>query len=249
MARALRIQYPGAIHHVTSRGNERKRIFRSDTDRRQFVELLGKAARRYGWLVSAWALMPKHFHIVIETPQRLTLSDGMQWLNGKYAEWFNERYKRVGHLFQGRFKSFLVEKETYLQEVVRYVALNPVRAKIVDRPENYRWSSYRATAGLDAAPSWLAIESLIPYFGEADAWRANYRAYVQEKVGSEERLWDKAVNQIYLGSPAWLKKIRMKVESKPRSNDYPAAQRAVGRPAMATIVKAVAKAFSLKEGE
>jgi len=111
MARALRIQYPGAIHHVTSRGNERKRIFRTDADRRKFLELLAETIRRYGWLLSAWVLLENHFHLLLETPERLTLSDGMQWLNATYAEWFNKKYKRVGHLFQGRFKGFLVEKD------------------------------------------------------------------------------------------------------------------------------------------
>jgi len=248
MARALRIQYPGAVHHVTARGNERKRIFRCDADRRKFLELLGQATLRFGWLLPAWVLMSNHVHLVIETPLRLTLSDGIQWLNSSYAEWFNKKYGRVGHLFQGRFKSFLVEKEAYLHEVLRYVVLNPVRARMVERPEDYRWSSYRATAGLEAAPDWLALDALAPRFGEADSWQTNYRAWVAEKSDSNEPLWGKVVNGIFLGTTTWLKMIRKKVESKPRSDEYPANQRAVGRPAMATIVDAVAKAFSTTAG-
>jgi len=170
----------------------------------------------------------------------------MQWFCGSYASWFNKRHARVGHLFQGRFKSFLVEKDAYLREVVRYVVLNPVRANMVERPEDYRWSSYRATAGLETSAAWLAIDSIIPYFGEPNSWQTNYRAWVADKVGSTERLWDKLENGIYLGTTSWLKTIRKKVESKPRSDEHPAIQRAVGRPKMATIVAAVAKAFSMK---
>ncbi len=233
-----------ALHHVTARGNERRRIFRSDADRRKFLELLGEAVRRFAWSLTGWVLMSNHFHLVLETPEHLTLSEGMQWLNGTYADWFNRKYERVGHLFQGRFKSFLIEKETYLLEVLRYVVLNPVRAGMVERPEAYRWSSYRATAGLEVAPSWLDLSALVPTFGD-DAWQATYRAWVSEKIDSEECLWDQLSNGIYLGTHAWLKTVRVHVESKPRSDEYPATQRAVGRPAMTTIIDAVAGAFSI----
>jgi putative transposase len=243
MARQLRIQFPGAIHHVTARGNERRRIFRSDADRRKFLELLAEAVSRFAWSLTGWVLMSNHFHLVFETPEHLTLSEGMQWLNGTYADWFNRKYKRVGHLFQGRFKSFLIEKEAYLLEVLRYVVLNPVRAGMVEKPEAYRWSSYRATAGLEAAPPWLDLNALVPLFGD-DAWQTTYQAWVYERIDSEECLWDKLTNGIYLGTTAWLKTIRRHVETEPRSDEYPLAQRAVGRPAMDTIINAVATAFA-----
>ena len=139
----------------------------------------------------------------------------------------------------------MIEKESYLTEAVRYVVLNPVRAGMVERPEDYRWSSYRPTAGLVRAPEWLALETLAPFFGEASSWQANYRAYVAEKIGSDERLWDKLENQIYLGSEAWMKEVRKIVESKMRSDDHPRPQREVGRPKMAVIVAAVARAFGV----
>ena len=244
MARALRVEYSGAVHHVTSRGNERRNIFRSDADRRMFLEFLAAATRRFGWLVTAWVLMSNHFHLVIETPME-NLSQGMQWLNGEYAQWFNKKYGRSGHLFQGRFKSFLIEKESYLREVIRYVVLNPVRAKMVQRPEDYRWSSYRATAGFEKAPPWLALDSIAGYFGETDTWQANYRDFVAEKIDSTECLWDQLMNQIYLGGERWAASIRARVESKPRSDAYPAIQRSVGRPKMHRIVHAVARAFGM----
>jgi REP element-mobilizing transposase RayT len=248
MARSIRVEYPGAVHHVTSRGNERKRIFRSDADRRKFLALLGEAVHRFAWRLTAWVLMSNHFHLVLETPESLTLSDGMQWLNGTYAAWFNAKYKRAGHLFQGRFKSFLIEKEAYLLEVLRYVVLNPVRAKMVERPDDYRWSSYRATAGFEAAPDWLALDELVPWFGD-DQWQLTYREWVAGAIGSEESLWDKLAHGIYLGTEAWMKTVRPHVESKLRSDAHPKTQRAVGRPAMAAIIDAVAKVFSISADE
>ncbi len=130
MARPLRIEYPGALWHATNRGNAGENIVRSDEDRLAFVDLLGQAVRRYGWVVTTYTLLDNHFHLVLETPDP-TLSRGMQWFQAKYAQRFNRRHQRVGHLFQGRFKAFLVDKETYLLEVLRYVALNPVRAHMV----------------------------------------------------------------------------------------------------------------------
>ena len=135
MARQLRLEYPGAVWHVTSRGNNRQDIYVDDDDRLMFLGLLAEAVRRFRWIVHAYTLMTNPFHLVIETPVP-TLSRGMKWMNGKYAQWFNRRHKRCGHLFQGRFKGFLVEKESYLLTLIRYVALNPVRADMVKRPED-----------------------------------------------------------------------------------------------------------------
>ncbi|HEU4888556.1 MAG TPA: transposase, partial [Thermoanaerobaculia bacterium] len=159
MARPLRIEFAGALYHVTSRGNEQRPIFRANRDRETFLRFLATATHRFGWSITAWVLMSNHFHLVIQTPQP-NLSKGMHWLNGTYAGWFNRQYGRSGHLFQGRFKALLVEKESYFTEVIRYVALNPVRAGIVERPESYRWSSYRATAGLESAPDWLDLAAV-----------------------------------------------------------------------------------------
>jgi putative transposase len=241
MARPLRIEFPGALYHVTSRGNERKAIFRSDRDRLAFLEFLGKATTRFGWSVTAYVLMTNHFHLVIQTPEA-NLSRGMQWLNGKYAGWYNRKRERVGHLFQGRFKSFLIEKETYFAEVLRYVVLNPVAAKIVERPEEYRWSSYRACAGLASAPEWLDRDSVYLSFGlDEPAAQAEYREFVLAKIGCDDRLWDKLTNAIYLGSEEWTRKIRRIVETKPRKDAHPKTQRAVGRPKMHAIVETIAR--------
>ncbi len=242
MARPLRIEFPNATYHVTSRGNERRDIFYSDADREHFLMLLGRAVRRFGWSVTAWVLMTNHFHLVVQTPQP-NLSRGMQWLNGTYAAWFNARHQRVGHLFQGRFKAVLLEKERYFTNVLRYVVLNPVRARIVARPEEYYWSSYRGTAGIDQPHDWMDLDAVLAAFGQSsDIAQISYRQFVLEKIMVEDPLWNDLVNGIYLGSESWTKDIRHQVESKPRSTDHPKAHRSIGRPRMHAIVAAVAKA-------
>jgi putative transposase len=242
MARPLRLDLAGALHHITSRGNERHPIFRSNRDREAFLQFLAEAVKRFGWSVTAWVLMTNHYHLVIHTPEA-NLSRGMQWLNGTYADWFNRRHERSGHLFQGRFKSFIIETETYAAEVLRYVVLNPVRAKIVGRPEEYRWSSYRATAGLEAAPAWLDLGAVYMQFDSDRATaQAMYAEYVRAKVDSQERLWDQAIHGIYLGGEEWAKQMRAVVESRPRSTDHPVEQRAIGRPKVQKVIAAVAEA-------
>jgi REP element-mobilizing transposase RayT len=245
MARQLRIEFPDALYHVTSRGNARQDIFLTDDDRIAFLGFLGIAVKRFGWLLSAWVLMTNHFHLVVQTPQP-NLSRGMHWLNGVYAAWFNRNHDRCGHLFQGRFHSFLIEKDAYFAQVLRYTVLNPVRAKMVARPEDYQWSSYRAMAGLEEAPEWLDLASALEPFGgnDAEAW-AIYREFVEAGVATDERLWDQVTNAIYLGTESWTRAMRKRVESKPRSTDHPLTQRAVGRPKMAAVVEAVARAANV----
>jgi len=196
MARPLRIEFPDALYHVTSRGNERRPIFNDDVDRQMFLIFLSRTVKRFGWSLTAWVLMSNHFHLVIQTPEA-NLSRGMHWLNSAYAGWFNRRYQRSGHLFEGRFHAFLVEKETYLRELLRYVVLNPVRAKIVARPENYRWSSYRSTAGLEAADHWLDVASILSLFDDdPSVARCEYQEFVLTKVEGTERLWSTASTSV-----------------------------------------------------
>ena len=244
MARPLRIEFHDALYHVTSRGNEQRPIFRDDVDRKMFLTFLGDAVQHFGWSVTAWVLMTNHFHLVIQTPDP-NLSRGMHWLNGTYVGWFNRRHKRSGHLFQGRFHSVLVEKETYFRELLRYVVLNPVRAKMVARPEDYHWSSYRSSAGLEPAEDWLDTSAVLGLFHDDPVIAMReYQEFVLAKIDSTECLWDNTVNGIYLGSESWTKRMRAIVESRPRSTDHPIKHRAVGRPQMATIVAAVAQVAS-----
>lgn len=246
MARPVRIEYPGAVYHVTSRGNEKKAIFFCDADREAFLILLGRTAQRFAWSVTVFVLMTNHFHLVIETPER-NLSQGMQWLNGGYAGWFNRRHKRWGHLFGRRFDAKLIQKETHFRNVLRYAVLNPVRAGMVERPEDYRWSSYRATAGLEAAPSWLDVDAALEQFApDRELAQEYYRASVAEMIGSTECLWDQLINGIYLGTEEWAKTVRRVLVSKRRSREHPRLQRAVGRPKIGEVLHAVASVTGTK---
>ena len=141
MASRIHINWPGALYHVTDRGNERRAIFRDDQDRRRFLDYLGEAVKKYCLQIHAFCLMPNHYHIEIETSQG-NISHAMQWLKTTYTVNFNKRHRRVGHLFQGRFKAILVEKENHLLELTLYIHLNPVRAGLAVLPEDYAWSSY-----------------------------------------------------------------------------------------------------------
>lgn len=243
MARPLRLEYEGALWHVTSRGNERKNIFRCDADRFLFLALLGEAVKRFRWIVHDYTLMNNHYHVVIETPEK-TLSRGMQWLNGRYAQRFNKRHNRAGHLFQGRFHGQLVQKESHLLELIRYVVLNPVRAGMVERPEEYRWSSYRATIGLEACPEWLTTSWVLRQFAD-DPRRAVslYAKFVDAGVGLQRSPWDDLVGQLYLGTADWVDALRARIDEEPRSEEHPRAQREVARPDMRQVVAAVARTF------
>jgi putative transposase len=248
MARALRIQRPGATYHITSRGNRRESIFEDDRDREHFLALLEETTRRYGWVISAFVLMTNHFHLLLTTPQP-NLSGGMKWLNASYAAWYNRRHAKVGHLFGERYKAIHVQTEEYMQRVARYVILNPVRAGMCTEPEAYRWSSYRATAGVETGPGWLATEPLIPYFGEPSTWRKNYIDFVAAGVAKPDPIWKGLRRRIFLGSEAWLRKMGQTVTIKWRRSDIPHDQRAALRPSMGEIVGVVAEKFELTRRE
>ena len=181
MARPLRIEYPGAFYHVTSRGNERKDIFKSNTDREMFLSYLASAQEKYEAVVHAYCLMSNHYHLMIETPQG-NLSQIMKYINSSYTNFFNIKRKRTGHLLQGRYKAILVEADAYATELSRYIHLNPVRAGMVRSPEEYRWSSYSYYTER-SSPSWLKTGFILGYFGtDPTQSRKDYRNYVIEKV-------------------------------------------------------------------
>jgi len=181
MARPLRIEYEGAVYHVTSRGNARSDIYLSDDDRDIFLDVLGHVVDRFGWLCHAYCLMTNHFHLMIETPQA-NLSRGMRQLNGMYTQRFNRQHGRVGHVFQGRFKSIVVDKDAYLLELSRYIVRNPVAAGMVDHVEDWCWSSYRATAGNIPCPDFLTIDWLLSQFGRTQGKaRSGYVKFVRDE--------------------------------------------------------------------
>ncbi len=208
MSRQLRIHYEGALYHVTSRGNAREKVFYGNKDREKFLETLALTVKRFGWHCHAYCLMTNHYHLLIETP-RANLSQGMRQLNGMYTQYFNRSHKRVGHLFQGRFKSIHVEKDRYLLELSRYVVLNPVRAKMVENPEAWKWSSYRATSGKGKAEEYLQTDWILSQFGgKRKAAQKRYRAFVREGVGVATKPWEKVKGQVYLGSEDFIEELK-----------------------------------------
>lgn len=176
MARRPRLQFPGATYHVMSRGNRKHTIFHDALDHERFLNVVGRAVSLYGVRIFALCLMPNHYHIVLDTP-RGNLSDTMQYINGLFARVSNKRYDQTGHVFGDRFRSLLVQSDGYLKRAARYVVRNPVRAQLASHAVEWRWTSYRATAGLEAVPSWLNIEWTSWAF-KADTLEEAQRRYV-----------------------------------------------------------------------
>jgi|SRR5687768_9225932 len=228
MARPLRIEYDGALYHVTSRGNELKAIFRDDGDRHLFLNILAQVTERFHWICHAYCLMGNHYHLVIETLDG-NLSKGMRQLNGVYTQAYNRRHHRVGHLFQGRFKAILVQKESYYLEVCRYVVLNPVRAKTVKHPREWAWSSYRATGGAGQVARCLTVDELLSHFGRRRGpAQKRYREYVGEGIAGTT-IWDNLEAQSLLGLEGFADALRGHATGKETLREIPKGQRLIGR--------------------
>jgi putative transposase len=187
MTRPLRIEFPGALYHITARGNRLNAIYRDDTDRRVWLEVLGLVCERFHFVVHAYCLMTNHFHLMVETVEG-NLAQGMRQLNGMYSQRVNRRHNLVGHVFQGRYHAVLVQKEAHLLELARYIALNPVRAGIVLRHEEWRWSSYHAMLDDRSAPLWLDTEWLLGQFGYGNDAVEAFRKFVAAGIGAESPL-------------------------------------------------------------
>lgn len=248
MARQLRIEYPGALYHVTSRGNEKKDIFRSIKDREKFLSYLSSAWERHGAVFHAYCLMSNHFHLMVETPLG-NLSWIMKHINGSYTTYFNVKHKRAGHLLQGRYKAVLVQADAYAAELSRYIHLNPVRAKMVSTPEEYRWSSCsRYLEGTE--PSWLSTGLVLGYFGTEDEdRRRNYRDYLYDAIGKESRdpLSDSVASTI-LGSDDFVRDIREKyLDGKENDRELPALRDLSRGPGVAEIKALSEEAFPENE--
>jgi REP element-mobilizing transposase RayT len=243
MARPLRIQFPHAVYHVTARGNERKPIVRDNDDRERFVQTLARMVEQYKVICHAWVLMDNHYHLLIETPSS-NLSQAIRHLNGVYTQGFNRRHRRVGHLFQGRFKAILVEKETYLLELCRYVVLNPVRAGMVKHPKAWPWSSYRATVGVEPIPSWLTVNWLLGQFrSQRSRAEAAYRQFVEEGITQQESPWSNLRSQIYLGGEAFLKKAQSRLLKDMTDSEIPLVHKQPAAPRVQDLLTQVAKNY------
>jgi len=235
MARPLRIEFSGALYHVTSRGDRREPIYDDDKDRLTFLSVLEEVVNRFNWLCHAYCLMTNHYHLVVETPEG-NLSKGMRHLNGQYTQASNRRHGRTGHLFQGRFKGILVDKDSYLLELTRYVVLNPVRAGMVKHPGMYLWSSYRAMMGEAPSPHWLATDGLLSQFGSRrnDA-RRRYEKFVMEGIHGES-IWGGLRQQIYLGDEKFVDRMQRKAKFQGDALSIPRVQRRKPAPPLNQIV-------------
>lgn len=224
MARPLRIEFAGALYHVTARGNARENIYLDDAERQQFLTLLQITVDRHDWCCHAYCLMDNHYHLLIET-NTPSLSKGMKFLNGTYTQYFNRRHQRVGHVFQGRFKAILVQKDSHLLELARYIALNPVRAQMVCSAKEWRWSSYRATAGYDEANACLTTEWILAGFAKTkNVAQQRYRDFVQAGKGQPSP-WQQLKNQIFLGDDDFVNDMQSKLNPEQSLKDIPRKQK------------------------
>lgn len=230
MARRPRLQFPGAIYHVMSRGNRKFPIYDDDDDRRVFMTTIAQAVRRYGVRVFAWCLMPNHYHLVLETP-RANLSDAMRHINGVYTQSSNRLHQRTGHVFEGRFRSIIVQRESYLRRVARYVVLNPVRAHLAIDVGDWRWSSYRATAALEPAPDYLCLDWLSLAFPDAPPGgvREQYVQFVNSPAARKATL---GVSRSVIGSPSFERRVRDLISAKQPDRLLPYSHRSIGRPTL-----------------
>lgn len=211
MARPLRLEYAGALYHITSRGDRREDIYLDDEDREAWLEVLATTCERFNWVVHAYCQMSNHYHLLVETVDG-NLSRGMRQLNGIYTTRFNRRHKMEGHLFQGRYKSILVQKGDHLLELSRYVVLNPLRAGMVERLEQWYWSSYLAVIGRKAAPEWLDCDWLLNQFGHTRSEAVDgYRAFIAQGRGLGSPL-EQVKNQLFLGDEQFIAENSSKID-------------------------------------
>lgn len=243
MTRPLRLEFHGAVYHLTARGDQREDIFLDDADRLIFLDLLAKEVHQQHWRLYAYCLMSNHYHLLIETPEG-NLVNGMRRLNGVYTQVFNRRHGRVGHVLQGRYKSILVDKDAYLLELARYIVLNPVRAGMAQRVEDWPWSSYAITASKRESPGWLDAEWIVKQFGtDSSAARQAYRRFVRDGVDGASP-WGALRGQVYLGEDKFLARMeRLAVEQDKQG--IPASHRQPTRPDAEAVLTAVAKAFGV----
>lgn len=235
MARPLRIELCGGLYHVTARGDRREAIYFSDADRRAWLDLLAAVCERFNWRCHAWCQMTNHYHLVVETPDG-NIGHGMRQLNGVYTQYVNRTQRRVGHLFQGRYTGILVEKESYLLELARYVVLNPVRACMVSDAGDWPWSSYRAMVGRVDTPQWLEVDWILGQFGRSrEGAIERYSAFVRDGVG-QAAPWQKLEGQVFLGSERFVEAMRSRLPDADL-REVPRAQRRAKAPALDTYLE------------
>ena len=224
MTRPLRIEFAGALYHITARGNERRSIFFCDEDRLRFLGTLEEVCVHFNWRCHAYCQMTNHYHLLVETLEG-NLSKGMRQLNGVYSQYINRTHSRVGHLFQGRHTGTLVEKEACLLELARFIVSNPVRACMVSQARDWVWSSYRATVGLTQAPEFLTTDWLLCAFGTGRREaRLRFESFVADGTGQPSP-WQNLRNQVYLGSDRFVETMQQQIKDRQPLEEIPAGQK------------------------
>ena len=224
MARPLRIEFAGALYHITSRGDRREDIYENDTDREVFLSVFNDVCETYNWICHSYCLMSNHYHLLVETPDA-NLSRGMRQLNGVYTQAFNRAHGRIGHVFQGRYKAILVEKDSYLLELVRYIVLNPVRAGMVRSAREWPWSSYRATIGQSKRPGFLNVDWVLAAFGKRKSLVIEkYKKFIFDGKGQASP-WTRLQNQVFLGGSQFVKDMQSRIDEDKDLSEIPASQR------------------------
>jgi putative transposase len=241
MARKPRVHFPGALYHVISRGNQRQRVFRDDQDHRRFETLLGEAVKGHSLTLYAYVMMPNHFHLLLEV-SRAPLSKAMQTLLYRYTHYYNRRYRKIGHLFQGRYKAILCDRDSYLMELIRYLHLNPVRAGMVKEPTQYRWSSHREylRGGTDKG---IAVEQGLKLWGEprGRAIKA-YERFIGDGIaaGHQEEYYE-VKEQRYLGDDKFVEVVHQTLDDHEETRPV--------RITMADVIQAIIADAGLAIGE
>jgi putative transposase len=207
MARAWRIEYKGALYHVLSRGNDGQDIVVDDDDRKLFIDTVGKMSERFELDIFAYVLMDNHYHLLFRT-NRANLCRSMQWFGATYTKRFNLRHNRSGHLFQGRFKNMLVQNDAYLLQLSHYIHRNPLRAGIVRRVADCKWSSYRAYAYGRKDPNWLNTDVILSQSVNVKDRHRAYRESMQKYSKEEQRVWEDLRHGIFVGTEKFVKKIK-----------------------------------------
>lgn len=236
MARPLRLQLPGGIYHITARGNDRRSIFEDDEDCARFLVVLAATVARYHVLCHAYCLMGNHYHLLLQTPEA-NLSAAMRQLNGVYTQRFNRRHERCGHLLQGRFAAQLIDGEAYLREVCRYVVLNPVRAGLVAQPGEWRWSSFRATAGETVVPGFLAVDWVRALSGARNQTEAvkRYVSFIEAGMGALETPLERFKSKPVIGDDPLTAHFGNKLREATLCTEFPRAQRFASRPPLGQL--------------
>jgi putative transposase len=251
MTRALRIKIPGGLYHIYTRGIDRNEIFQDEYDKEKFLEILQKCIRDHAWKCYAYCLMKNHFHILIESADGDT-SRGMRQLNGVYAQYFNWKHDRVGPLFQGRYKAILVDRENYFLELCRYIVLNPVRAGIVKSPDEYPWSSYRATTELDQRENFVDWKAVLSRFSSGrDNWTvaiASYTGFVNDRLHEDSSSFEVKGNLI-LGDKKFVESLKDDISKHKDNPDFPKYQRNICRPELEELFDPLTVSMKITRNE